>query len=194
MVYTVAVSERADRDRELHDRWKAGDSKARDALILSLGWIARKIASRYRGMADPDDLASEAQVGICQAVNVWRGAGTISGFAYKCARDRALDYVRATRPAVARTMSIHGVSSTETISEWRASGYQEEAAVLLEIRNLAERILPPAELDVVLMRAADMSGPRIAAQVGCSKVTICRLERSAMTRLSEAVRDDDQPV
>ncbi len=179
----------ADRDRILYDAWKAGDTTARGKLITRLMGIARKVANRY-SLDIRDDVMSEAMVGVCEAVDDWEGGGTIGLFAWYRAHSRSVDFLRKSDKQRVNTVSIYAYSATELIEEWRSSGMQEENALIGEVRAIAKALLPPAELDVIFLRARDMSGPAIAKRLGTDRFRVSERESSAMAKLTAAVEDD----
>src|SRR4051794_19471243 len=59
-------------DRQLVERYRAGDPRARGALIERYLPLARTLALRYRDTIEPlDDLIQVASVGLIKAVDRW---------------------------------------------------------------------------------------------------------------------------
>jgi RNA polymerase sigma-B factor len=59
-------------DRELSRRHRAGDPRAREALVLRYLPLARRLAYRHRRSGEPlDDLFQVASVGLVKAVDRW---------------------------------------------------------------------------------------------------------------------------
>lgn len=179
----------AERDRMLFDSWKAGDAGARSQLICRLGGIARRVAQRYHGVGELDDLISVAMIGVCEAVGEWRGEGTLRSLVFARAGSRVHDYLRAELPS-RETVSIHAFSSTELIDEWRAPFVQEDATLLGQVRTIATRALQKQELDIIALRMRDMSGPVIARRLGTDRFRVSERETAAMRKLTDAVSDE----
>jgi RNA polymerase sigma factor (sigma-70 family) len=180
----------AEQDRALFDAWKGGDRAAYSQLFVRLEKIARKVASRYARFCDADDVSSEASVGVCEAIRDWHGDGALGAFAFFRAQSRVVDYVRRAAPSRRNTVSIYAYSSTEQIEEWRSEGMQERAVLVGEVRAIAEDVLPPKEIDVLALRALGMTGAAIARRKRVDRSQICRREKSAMEKLTDAVTDE----
>jgi RNA polymerase sigma-B factor len=80
---TASAGERAHETDELFARMRAGDARARDALIERFLPLARQLARRYQRAAEPlDDLVQVASIGLVKAVDRFDAARGVAFSSY----------------------------------------------------------------------------------------------------------------
>lgn len=125
--------------------------------------IAERLANRYAraiGSEYRDDLYAEASLGLVHGTMTFdaeRGV-PVRFWLYRCAKQRAGEFVRRAITAERAVVSIYAYSATELIHEWRSDGMQEQSTLIGEVKAMARAVLPPAELDVILSRAIGTMG------------------------------------
>jgi len=189
---------------QLWARCRAGDASSRGALIERYLPLARALARRIRlvntPLADDDDLASAAVLGLIDAVDRFEpGRGTpFEAYASLRIRGAIIDELRRTgertRSAVEatpRVLSLDGLIE----DEWTAFlATDDEVDARFEAEDLRGRVegalgsLPPRQREVLARYYAESMTLREAgAQMGISEARACQLHGRAIFNLRRAL-------
>jgi RNA polymerase sigma factor for flagellar operon FliA len=191
---------------QLWARCRAGDACARSALIERHITLARNLARRVRlvdtPLADADDLASAAFLGLIDAVDRFEPGRGVPFEAYASFRIRGaiIDEVRRTdeRGRSAAASMVPAAISLDGLveDEWRQFLATPDDGVDQKFENEdlrgrvegALRDLPPRQREVLARYYADALTLRQAGQrMGISEARACQLHGRAITNLRRAL-------
>ena len=197
----------AEKERECLERCAAGDLEARNTLVEhNLRLVAHIIKRYYSSVRDQDDLISIGTIGLIKAVNTFRPDRGIklATYASRCIENEILMYFRAQRK-VQGEVSLSDALDTgaEGDALYLGDVVGEEDTMLEELqdkdnRRLLRRLmaekLTPREADI-LRRRYGLDGrlpqtqKQVAAHYNISRSYISRIEKKALGKLEEALRD-----
>lgn len=195
------------RERECLERAAAGDLEARNTLVEhNLRLVAHIIKKYYTQTADQEDLISIGTIGLIKAVNTFRPDRGIklATYASRCIENEILMYFRAQRK-VQGEVSLSDALDTgaEGDALYLGDVVGEDDTMLEELqdkdnRRLLRRLmaekLTPREADI-LRRRYGLDGrlpqtqKQVAAHYNISRSYISRIEKKALGKLEEALRD-----
>lgn len=197
----------AEKERECLERCAAGDLEARNTLVEhNLRLVAHIIKKYYTQSADQEDLISIGTIGLIKAVNTFRPDRGIklATYASRCIENEILMYFRAQRK-VQGEVSLSDALDTgaEGDALYLGDVVGEDDTMLEELqdkdnRRLLRRLiaekLTPREADI-LRRRYGLDGrlpqtqKQVAAHYNISRSYISRIEKKALGKLEEALRD-----
>ena len=197
----------AEKERECLERCAAGDLEARNTLVEhNLRLVAHIIKKYYTQSADQEDLISIGTIGLIKAVNTFRPDRGIklATYASRCIENEILMYFRAQRK-VQGEVSLSDALDTgaEGDALYLGDVVGEDDTMLEELqdkddRRLLRRLmaekLTPREADI-LRRRYGLDGrlpqtqKQVAAYYNISRSYISRIEKKALGKLEEALRD-----
>ncbi len=197
----------AEKEREFLERCAAGDLEARNTLVEhNLRLVAHIIKKYYTQSADQEDLISIGTIGLIKAVNTFRPDRGIklATYASRCIENEILMYFRAQRK-VQGEVSLSDALDTgaEGDALYLGDVVGEDDTMLEELqdkdnRRLLRRLmaekLTPREADI-LRRRYGLDGrlpqtqKQVAAYYNISRSYISRIEKKALGKLEEALRD-----
>ena len=197
----------AEKERECLKRCAAGDLEARNTLVEhNLRLVAHIIKKYYTQSADQEDLISIGTIGLIKAVNTFRPDRGIklATYASRCIENEILMYFRAQRK-VQGEVSLSDALDTgaEGDALYLGDVVGEDDTMLEELqdkddRRLLRRLmaekLTPREADI-LRRRYGLDGrlpqtqKQVAAYYNISRSYISRIEKKALGKLEEALRD-----
>lgn len=197
----------AEKEREYLERCAAGDLEARNTLVEhNLRLVAHIIKKYYTQSADQEDLISIGTIGLIKAVNTFRPDRGIklATYASRCIENEILMYFRAQRK-VQGEVSLSDALDTgaEGDALYLGDVVGEDDTMLEELqdkdnRRLLRRLmaekLTPREADI-LRRRYGLDGrlpqtqKQVAAYYNISRSYISRIEKKALGKLEEALRD-----
>jgi RNA polymerase sigma-70 factor (ECF subfamily) len=168
-----------DDDRELLERWRAGDRRSGQELVLRyFDSICRFFATKVG--AGLEDLVQETFLGCLGGADRWRGDGSFRAWLFGVAHNVLRNHLNAKRRVVVDTESTSardlGPSASDVIR------MDEGRRLLLDaLRGL------PLDLQIVLELYfwENLSGPEIAAALGVPEGTA----RSRLRRGREILRE-----
>ena len=186
---------------------RAGDSTAREKLIRhNLRLVAHIIKKYYTQSTDQEDLISIGTIGLIKAVNTFRPDKGIklATYAARCIENEILMYFRGQKKLQGE-VSLNEALDTgpEGDALYLGDVVGEEDTMLEELQSkedrrllhqLLARELTPREADV-LRRRYGLDGHlpqtqrQVAAHYGISRSYVSRIEKKALHKLEEALRD-----
>ena len=196
-----------ERERECLERCAAGDLEARNLLVEhNLRLVAHIIKKYYTQSAEQEDLISIGTIGLIKAVNTFRPDRGIklATYASRCIENELLMHFRSQR-------KVQGEVSLNDALETGAEGdalylgdvVGEEDTMLEELQDKENRLLlrrliaeklTKREADI-LRRRYGLDGRlpqtqrQVAAHYGISRSYVSRLEKKALGKLEEALRE-----
>ncbi|WP_035108088.1 RNA polymerase sporulation sigma factor SigK [Desulfovirgula thermocuniculi] len=193
-------------------RWRAGDEAARQILIeRNLRLVAHIIKKFDHTEEDFDDLISVGTIGLIKAVDTYdpEKASRLATYASRCIENEVLMYLRARKKTRAE-LSLYDPIGTDRegneISYIDVLGTDPEAvsemvAGQMEHDRLWQQLakLTPQERKVLVMRFGLKDGARrtqreIARHLGISRSYVSRIEKRALSRLSEKFAFIENPA
>ena len=189
------------------ERAAAGDLEARNVLVeRNLRLVAHIMKKYYASESDQEDLISIGTIGLIKAVSSYRLDKNIrlATYASRCIENEILMHFRAGRK---RAQDVSLSELIETGTDGAALELQDVVAGeedLLEelssrenarrLRAAVEAVLTDQEREVVSMRYGlfgrqPQKQREVAARLGISRSYVSRIEKRALERLREALRD-----
>ena len=189
------------------ERAAAGDLEARNVLVeRNLRLVAHIMKKYYASESDQEDLISIGTIGLIKAVSSYRLDKNIrlATYASRCIENEILMHFRAGRK---RAQDVSLSELIETGTDGAALELQDVVAGeedLLEelssrenarrLRAAVEAVLTDQEREVVCMRYGlfgrqAQKQREVAARLGISRSYVSRIEKRALERLREALRD-----
>ena len=196
-----------EKERECLERCAAGDLEARNLLVEhNLRLVAHIIKKYYTQSADQEDLISIGTIGLIKAVNTFRPDRGIklATYASRCIENEILMHFRAQRKVQGEvSLSDALETGTEGDALYLSDVVGEEDTMLEELqdkenrallRRLIAEKLSKREADI-LRRRYGLDGRlpqtqrQVAAHYGISRSYVSRLEKKALGKLEEALRE-----
>ena len=189
------------------ERAAAGDLEARNVLIeRNLRLVAHIMKKYYASESDQEDLISIGTIGLIKAVGSYRLDKNIkfATYASRCIENEILMYFRSRRK---NSQDVSLSELIETGTDGAALELQDVVAGeedLLEdlaarenarrLRAAVEAVLTDQEKEVVCMRYGLFGRQarkqrEVAEKLGISRSYVSRIEKRALERLREALRD-----
>ena len=189
------------------ERAAAGDLEARNVLVeRNLRLVAHIMKKYYASESDQEDLISIGTIGLIKAVSSYKLDKNIrlATYASRCIENEILMHFRAGRK---RAQDVSLSELIETGTDGAALELQDVVAGeedLLEelssrenarrLRAAVEAVLTDQEREVVSMRYGlfgrqAQKQREVAALLGISRSYVSRIEKRALERLREALRD-----
>jgi RNA polymerase sporulation-specific sigma factor len=188
-------------------RMSAGDEEARNQLIEHNLRLVAHLAKKFEGSGeDQDDLISIGTIGLIKAVESYHSdRGTkLATFAARCINNEILMYLRSNKRH-RRDASLHDPIGTDkdgnemTLVDLLGSDPDDvinEVDLTWEKRKIYENLplLPSREREVLCKRFGIPDGEErtqreIAAELGISRSYVSRIERKALNKLYDQLRD-----
>ena len=188
-------------------RWAEGDLEARNLLVEhNLRLVAHIIKKYYTQSDHQDDLISIGTIGLIKAVNTFRPDKGIrlATYASRCIENEILMHFRAQRKVQGEvSLSDALETGTEGDALYLSDVVGEEDTMLEELqdkenrallRRLIAEKLTKREADI-LRRRYGLDGRlpqtqrQVAAHYGISRSYVSRLEKKALGKLEEALRE-----
>ena len=194
-------------ERECLEQWGRGDLSARNRLVEhNLRLVAHIIKKYYTQAANQEDLISIGTIGLIKAVNTFRPDRGIklATYASRCIENEILMHFRAQRKVQGEvSLSDALETGTEGDALYLSDVVGEEDTMLEELqdkenrallRRLIAEKLTKREADI-LRRRYGLDGRlpqtqrQVAAHYGISRSYVSRLEKKALGKLEEALRE-----
>ena len=195
------------KERECLERLKEGDQEARRLLIEHNMRLVAHVVKKYQYTDyDTEDLLSVGTIGLIKAVNTFRPDKGIklATYAARCIENEILMYFRGQKKLQGE-VSLNEALDTgpEGDALYLGDVVGEEDTMLEELQSkedrrllhqLLARELTPREADVLRRRyGLDGHLPQTQRQValhyGISRSYVSRIEKKALHKLEEALRD-----
>lgn len=194
-------------EQECLQKIQQGDTAAKNKLIEhNLRLVAHIIKKYYAVSGDQDDLISIGTIGLIKAVNTFRPDRGIklATYASRCIENEILMHFRAQRKVQGEvSLSDALETGTEGDALYLSDVVGEEDTMLEELqdkenrallRRLIAEKLTKREADI-LRRRYGLDGRlpqtqrQVAAHYGISRSYVSRLEKKALGKLEEALRE-----
>ena len=190
----ATVTEAVDPDRDLAERFRAGDRSAFDVLVRRHQKGVWRVVRRYvKRDADAADVTQQVFVRAFKGVSKFRGAATVRSWLYRIAINCALSWVRDHRRELEEHDSIDEVDAHDRASE-------DDALASARIANdqdgkrlrAAIARLPPKQRTVLELRVFDdLSFREVAELAECTENTAKVTFHYAVKRLREILGGAD---
>ncbi len=185
-----------------------GDESARNKLILhNLRLVAHIVKKYYPNEKLQDDLISIGSIGLVKAVDSFsvENGAKFATYAAKCIQNEILMFFRSQKKLCAE------VSINETIDVDRDGNPLTYTDILFSDENVSEEISRKIQVDKLITLVENLLGERerqiivmryglygsapitqreIATKLKISRSYVSRLEKSALSKLSDALRRD----
>ena len=196
-----------EKERECLERCAAGDLEARNLLVEhNLRLVAHIIKKYYTQSADQEDLISIGTIGLIKAVNTFRPDRGIklATYASRCIENEILMHFRAQRKVQGEvSLSDALETGTEGDALYLSDVVGEEDTMLDELqdkenrallRRLMAEKLTKREEDILRRRygldgCLPQTQRQVAEHYGISRSYVSRLEKKALGKLEEALRE-----
>ncbi len=195
----------AKEEAELLKKHAAGDSAAREKLIVHNLRLAAHIAKKYTSTdGDQDDLVSVGTIGLIKAVNTFRPeAGRLNAYASRCIENEILMHLRAAKKNRAAVSLDDPIGSDSDGNEVRLmdllssdeEGIPERVELNVESARalrMLDRVLDKREKQVIALRYGIVDGLQrpqhdVARIMGISRSYVSRIEKHALGKLKKAM-------
>ena len=198
----------AARERECLERCAAGDLEARNILVEhNLRLVAHIIKKYYTQSTDQEDLISIGCIGLIKAVNSFdSGKGRLATYACRCIDNELLMMLRS-RKKLSREVSLYepigqdkegnAIHLLDVIEE-KQKDVVEDLELDRNIRRLflaLDHCLTEREYRIVVMRygilgCKEHTQQEVGDVLGISRSYVSRMEKRALHKLAEALRED----
>ena len=184
-----------------------GDLAARNKLIEhNLRLVAHIMKKYYALSSDQDDLISIGTIGLIKAVNTFRADKGIrlATYASRCIENELLMYFRGRKKLQSEVSLSDAIETDGDGSELSLSDVVGKNDTMLEdlqerderllVRRLVEECLTEREADIIRRRYGlnghlPQTQRQIASLYGISRSYVSRIEKKALGKLEEALRD-----
>jgi RNA polymerase sporulation-specific sigma factor len=186
----------------------SGDKKARDILIeRNLRLVAHVIKKYYTAAKDQEDLISIGTIGLIKAVNTFDNSKKIrlATYAGRCIENEVLMYFRSQKKLAGELLMSEALESDgdgnvlvlgDTLSDNGEEildkiNRDEMSSALLES---IDRCLDKREREIIILRyglnnQAPLTQREIAAKCGISRSYVSRIEKKALKKLEDDMRN-----
>ena len=189
------------------ERLERGDTEARNILIeRNLRLVAHIIKKYYAQAGDQDDLISIGTIGLIKGISTFKPDRNVrlATYASRCIENEILMYFRAQKKlqgevSLSETLDSYGEGNALSLMDVISvdDNMLEELDAKdagAEVRRCVNCCLTPRERKIVTMRyGLDDRTPKtqreIAAQCGISRSYVSRIEKRALKKLEEALKE-----
>lgn len=195
-------------ERELLRRWEEEqDAEARNILVEHNLRLVAHIVKKYHAQTDEaDDLISIGTIGLIKGINTYRSdkGVRLTTYASRCVENELLMYFRSRRKqsgdiSLSEELNVDGDGNTLSMMDVVAdeSDMTEnllESELISRLHRAVETGLGKREAEIVRLRyglggRAPMTQQETAEQCGISRSYVSRIEKKALERLRELLRD-----
>jgi RNA polymerase sigma-70 factor (ECF subfamily) len=183
-----------DPDKELVDRWKAGDETAFEALVQRHEQRVFRLLMRMMGTREEaEDVSQETFLSLHRHGRRFRGDARFSTFVYRVAANAALNRRRSlgrSRARIKKLAERHAAGddlpSSPRDPEDATAGIQLTA----HVRDALEKLSPSLRMPVVLYDIEGLAYGEIAKVLGIAEGTV----KSRIHRARKALREELKSV
>lgn len=177
----------ADPDRELVERFRAGERSAFDLLVRRHQKGLWRLARRYvKDDADAADVTQQAFVKAFHALVSFRGAATVRSWLYRIAINCALSWLRDHRREQPQAIAEDALVAAGSATAMMISG--EDSA---RLRRAVAQLPPKQKLVLELRVFDDLSFREVAELADCNENTAKVNFHYAVKRLRELLGGPD---
>lgn len=195
-------------EEECFCRMEAGDSKARETLILhNLRLVSHIVRKYYSGAKNQEDLISIGTLGLIKAIDSFhRGSGArFATYAAKCIQNEILMHFRSQKKLSAEvslndTIDVDRDGNPLTYMDVISSEENLETEVARKLSSsralrYIQTLLTERERQIILLRYGLGKKPpktqaEVASLLGISRSYVSRIEKGALTKLRDAMTED----
>jgi len=188
-VDVARLAERDDPDRELAERFRAGDRSAFETLVRRHQKGVWRIVRRYiRRDADAADITQQVFVRAFKGLATFRGAATVRSWLYRIAINSSLTWIRDHKREILSDIDDDSLS-VDAAGPGRIANDQEAKMLRIAIDEL-----PPKQRMVLELRIYDdLSFKEVAELADCSENTAKVSFHYAVKKLREILGGSDDP-
>lgn len=177
-----------DPDRELVERFRAGERSAFDLIVRRHQKGMWRLARRYvKHDADAADVTQQAFVKAFHALVAFRGAATVRSWLYRIAINCALSWIRDHRREQPQAIDEDALVATGSATAMLISGQDS-----MRLRAAITQLPPKQKLVLELRVFDDLSFKEVAELAECSENTAKVNFHYAVKRLRELLGDRDE--
>ncbi|MBE7063699.1 MAG: RNA polymerase sporulation sigma factor SigK [Ruminococcaceae bacterium] len=192
---------------EMVRRWEEGDEEARNILIEHNMRLVAHVVKKYQSSGmDADDLISIGTIGLIKAVNTYNSEKKIriATYAARCIENEVLMVLRANKKLQSEVSLQEPIGFDREGNEVSLldilDSTDEDITDKLDIKYRSKKLydamracLRPREKRVIAMRYGlggyeEGTQREIAGVLGISRSYVSRIEKKAITKLTEALR------
>ena len=198
----------AKEEKECIARFKAGDSEARDCLIIRNLRLVAYIARKYNtGDRDLDDLISIGTIGLIKGIDSFDESKNIrlATYAARCVENELLMMMRSDKKTSRDMYLYDSIGSDKEGNEINLLDiieYEDEDVVerimkdgyILKLDRVMKRVLTNREYDVIKLRYGlngndEWTQREIAEKYGISRSYVSRIEKCALNKIRNVIND-----
>jgi RNA polymerase sigma factor (sigma-70 family) len=178
----------SDPDRELLDRWQAGDREAGNELVRRrIGEITWFFRNKVSSESDVPDLVGQTFLGCLQAAAGFRGETSVRRFLYRVANNVLYDYIRKKSKRQREQLDFAAVCVQELDPRSPSSIVMRRREGQAFVQSL--RKIPVADQVVLeLMYFDGLSGREIGEALGIPEGTVRGRLQRGLARLRQEVQ------
>lgn len=178
----------SDPDRELLERWQAGDREAGNALVRRrIGEITWFFRNKVTNETDVADLVGQTFLGCLQAAAGFRGETSVRRFLFRVANNVLFDYIRKKSKRQREELDFAAVCVQELDPRSPSSIVMRRREGQAFVQSL--RQIPVADQVVLeLMYFDGLSGREIGEVLGIPEGTVRGRLQRGLTRLRQEVQ------
>jgi len=196
-------------EKELFEKYWAGDTKAKDKLITHNLRLVAHIVKKYSTSGEADDMISVGSIGLIKAISTFKYDKNtqFSTYAARCIENEILMLLRLNKKHT-QVLSLsdclgHDKDGSEVSIIDIVQNEEEDVISHVENKILAEKLLDfvkksltDREYKIICMRFGLGNSPcytqrEIAKKLGISRSYISRLEKKAIDIMKEHVQYQD---
>lgn len=196
-----------EKERECLERCAAGDLEARNLLVEhNLRLVAHIIKKYYTQAEEQEDLISIGTIGLIKAVNTFKADKGIrlATYASRCIENEILMYFRRTKKLQGEVSLNEAIETDGDGAELSIGDVVGKSDTMLEdlqdkddralVRRLVAERLTEREADVIRRRyglegRVPQTQRQVAAAYKISRSYVSRIEKKALGKLEEALRE-----
>ena len=198
----------AKEEKECIARFKAGDSEARDCLIIRNLRLVAYIARKYNtGDRDLDDLISIGTIGLIKGIDSFDESKNIrlATYAARCVENELLMMMRSDKKTSRDMYLYDSIGSDKECNEINLLDiieYEDEDVVerimkdgyIMKLDRVMKRVLTNREYDVIKLRYGlngndEWTQREIAEKYGISRSYVSRIEKCALNKIRNVIND-----
>lgn len=167
--------------------WQSGDAAAFDRLYeRHRGGVFRYFLRQCNDRGRAEELHHDVWLKLIGARNSWRPTARFTTWLYTVARNRLIDFWRATAPHRLESLDVDAHAAPEAFDPQSAAAAQQHGARIVA----ALRALPEAQRDAFLLHVeGGLALAEIAKLTGAPAETVKSRLRYAYARLRDALGD-----
>ena len=198
----------AKEEKECIARCKAGDSEARDCLIIRNLRLVAYIARKYNtGDKDLDDLISIGTIGLIKGIDSFDESKNIrlATYAARCVENELLMMMRSDKKTSRDMYLYDSIGSDKEGNEINLLDiieYEDEDVVerimkdgyIMKLDRVMKKVLTNREYDVIKLRYGldgndEWTQREIAEKYGISRSYVSRIEKCALNKIRNVIND-----